>query len=77
MYKIELTTKTGIAKKQKDIFRESVQEADPEAECSINGKTCTISSSLADPEKLSYLLGITMGIGSPNNMMKLQILYED
>lgn len=76
MYSIEITTKSPITEKQRQLLLKAVNEADKDATCHIHGNTYIIRSSQNNPEKLSYLLGISIGGNTANKIVKLLLSFE-
>lgn len=76
MYTIEFTTENTISERLKDVLLQAVQDEDADATCRVEGDVCVIQGNKADPEHLSYLLGIAAGCGNTNEIVKLVLSYE-
>lgn len=76
MYKIEITTRNPISEKQKNVLQQSVHDADPAAVCQMESTSCKINGSGAEPEQLSYLLGIATGSSASSEIIRLLLVYE-
>ena len=76
MYTIEITTRNPVSEKQNHVLKQSVHDADPAAVCRMENTSCKINGSSAEPEKLSYLLGIATGGCAASEIVRLLLVYE-
>ena len=77
MFLIKVTKKFPITDNQKSALIQTVQEADENAQCQVEGNCLEVSGSSSKLENLSYLLGVAVSGNSSNRILKLLMLYEE